>query len=173
MDEHIDAEMDAAMLDPVKQAILLLEEKLKAYDVRLEAIEKVLNDLLLGITQLYDKNKREMGISSFRERRGPLYESARGPWDALVKAGLVDGSASLDEGLYEAMEKLKGEGPDWNDDREIEAIKKFTGGLTEKLRELAKVIPVGSAEMEIELTPEQKAMKDVEALKARRGKNSW
>ncbi len=173
MEEHPDAMQDEAMIDPIRQAILLLEERLKAYDIRIEAIEKVLNELLIGITQLYDRNKREMGISSFREKHGGLYDSARGPWEALAKAGLIDSGLGLDDGLYDAIEKLKSGDAEWNDDKEIDAIKKFAAGLTGKLKELSKSIPVESAEMEIELTPEQKAMKDVEALKARRGKNSW
>jgi hypothetical protein len=147
---HPDEAQDAAMMDNSNDAIANI---LEAIVDRLENLEKaVFDELIGGVKNLYNTNKRKMGVDSLKGKYGKdIDQYADGFRD-------IQGGADLYDKLYDHIEELRsaaGEG--WNDEAEGGVI----SGIMETLKKhlLPKIAEAGP---EIEIETEGKEPEGVE-----------
>ncbi len=150
---HADAPQDAAMLEPVMEAIKMLTG-------RVEELERlVLDELFGGIEKLYNENKRAKGIEGLKGKYGELFAPHM---DALQA---IEPDADVFEKIYDLL-------ADQPEEQWEPSIQGYASTLAEKLAKI-KGVPMGSSSVEVEIaTPaeaeEKPAEEDGFASKIRR-----
>lgn len=152
-DEEVAAEQNAVTVEMLLPILEWFKEEIENLN------KAVFDELIGGVSNLYKKNKKEVGIKGLREKYGAQF----GPYEDSFR-NAADGSELFDR-LYDYLEDLKtkaGEG--WNDEAEGGAI----GSLFDKLKSTfkEKVEPITEA---VEESGEAPKVVEVETVSAADG----
>jgi hypothetical protein len=148
---HPDAEQDAEQMDPVLKCIELLIGKVEELEDRLQKLEcVVMDDLIGGVEKLYKGNLRTTGVKGIQDKYGHLFEPHMGAIKELEPDSDLFGS------LYDLIEEARGGDPEWNDEKELASITGAATSIGEKLMKLRGSIPEGAKPEEpaVEEAPE-------------------
>ena len=122
---HGDAAQDAEQLAPIIKVLEMVIDKFEALEERVECLDKLVTEEIIGgITKLYNEKSRAGGISSMMDK----YKDKFDPYKDFY-GEMTDGS-DLYEKLFDEISEMKGSTPDWND--EVEGSK--VGELAEVLK---------------------------------------
>jgi len=159
---HPDAAQDVAQMTPLIEAVQFLAAQMETMNERIEKIEKVvMEDLIGGITNLYKTNQRDSSIAGLKEKYGSLFDPHKDALDAFYPG--VD----IYDHLQDLLEEMKGE-----DGFSDEA---FDGTVRESVQELQDKIAKltgkqdqnsgepqegGEAKVEVEVSKEEPAEED-------------
>lgn len=156
-DEQADVQLICQVLDeelePVITVIKNILDKITAMDDELDGLAKVVNEEILGgITNLYNTHERFSGISSLSEKYGSLM----GPYKDFYSE-LTNGK-DIYEDLYEELEKFKKSAEEVDDsavDSKVQELSNMLKAKFEKVRgmSIGEEKPV-EVEVEIEKTAE-------------------
>jgi hypothetical protein len=120
---HPDAEQDIQQITPLIEAVQFLAAQMETMNERIEKIEKVvMEDLIGGITNLYKTNQRDSSIAGLKEKYGSLFDPHKDAIDAFYPG--VD----VYEHLQDLLEEMKG-GEGFTDEA-------FDGTVRESVQEL-------------------------------------
>lgn len=173
---HADAEQDIEQLKPLIEAVQFLAGQLETFNDRLEKLEKVvLEDIVGGITDLYKKNQRESSIAGLKEKYGSLFDPHKDALEAFYPG--VD----IYDKIQDMLEQMKGEDgftEEAFDGSVREAVKELQdriGKLTGKQdQDSGNEVPAVAIEVETKSEPvseeDDKIAKTLEAFKAMREK---
>lgn len=135
---HPDIEQDKDFLEPVIQAIELLTNAMDCLNEKVEGLEKVvMDDIIGGVKGLYDDNMKSQSISGIKSKYGSMF-------DPLESAWKEDGD--IYEKLYDVIEELKSK-VDYSPEMEDGEIK----GLAEMLQKKVDVNPSTSNDPVVEI----------------------
>lgn len=149
-----------AEIETLVQALEMLQARLDALEERLAKNESVLMDELIGgLTKLYQGNMRMQGVKGLRERHGGLFEKVLGPYTELYPED------DLFEKVYDLLEGAKGADSEWNDEKEMDSLKKLATAMMDKFKKIAP--KAEEVAVQVELSPEEELGKLVEARKKR------
>lgn len=140
-----DAAQDRQMLQAIVAALETIIDEVETLKKCHEELEHKVNDEIIGgITKLYNENVRMDGISSVKSRYGEQFKPYEGVFQALVD----DPNADIYANLYEKLEEMKsGEG--YNEEAE-------SGYVTSLLDKLKASAPAPAIAVEISEEPASK-----------------
>jgi len=116
-----------AMLEPLVKAIQMICDKLEQLEEKVENLDKLVTDEIIGgITTLYNEKSRMGGIGEMTEK----YKDKFDPYKDFYSS-MTDGS-DLYEKLYDEINSMKGDGSAWNEESEGSAIEGILGQLKAK-----------------------------------------
>jgi len=135
-------------LQELAQALSLLMDRIDAMDkmydalnAHVDTIEKVVNDDLIGgLTKLYDDNDREMGIRDLQDK----YGSEISPYDERIKK--LNPEFDTWGSLHKSLSELKGQ-DGYTDEMGDAHIKSLISGLGDRFPEVAGAKPVAAVEV--------------------------
>ena len=141
-DIHADGGQDMAQfqaaLEPIVTVMQNMLDKMAAMDEEIDALSKLVNEEIIGgITNLYNSKQRMSGISSLQEKYGSLM----GPYKDFY-ADLTDGHDIFEE-LYDDLDDLKKQTPEWSDESEASRVNALVDELKARLDKMnahAKVL---------------------------------
>lgn len=132
---HADVEQDKETMKPLVDAVLALCEKVKAIDEKLEGLDKIVMDEIIGgVTNLYNERKRMSGIDELSGK----YKEKFSPYEGFFKE--LSGS-DLYDALYDEIQNMKGENPEWDDEKESSAIEQILGNIKAKHDKIKGIEP--------------------------------
>jgi hypothetical protein len=135
MEGHTDAAQDIETMQPVIDAVLALCEKVKAIDEKLEGLDKIVMDEIIGgVTNLYNERKRMCGVDELSGK----YKEKFDPYADFYKE--LSGSDLYDK-LYDEIQEMKGGEPEWNEEKESGAIEQILGALKAKHDKIKGITP--------------------------------
>lgn len=131
MDENNDMAQDLDTLKPFKDAILFLADKLEAQQQRIDNLEDLLcNQVIGGIKSLYDDSVRTSGIDSLKSKYGDKITPYEG---VMPEFGIKDWSSEL----YDHLQGMAKDTPDWGDEHESGAIDSLIQNLQAKIDKIS------------------------------------
>lgn len=132
---HADVEQDKEVMQPLVDAVLALCEKVKAIEERLEGLDKIVMDEIIGgVTNLYNERKRMSGIDELSGK----YKEKFSPYEGFFKE--LSGSDLYDK-LYDEIQSMKGEEPEWDEGKESSAIEQILGNIKAKHDKIKGIEP--------------------------------
>lgn len=154
-DEQADVELICKILDeklePIVTVIKQMLDKMAGMDDEIDGLEKLVNEEIIGgITNLYNTKERLSGISSLTEKYGSLM----GPYKDFYSE-MTDG-ADIYEKLYEELEEFKKSAENVDDaqiDAKVQELANVLKSKFEKVQGLGK--PDMAVEIEVEKKPEE------------------
>ena len=131
MDQTNDMAQDLDTLKPFKDAILFLADKLEAQQARIDNLEDLLcNQVICGIKSLYDDSVRTSGIDSLKSKYGEKITPYEG---VMPEFGIKDWASEL----YDHLQGMAQQTPDWGDEHESGAIDSLIANLQAKIDKIA------------------------------------
>lgn len=131
MSGHGDAQQDAEQLAPIIKVLEMVIDKFEALEERVECLDKLVTEEIIGgITKLYNEKSRAGGISSMMEK----YKDKFDPYKDFY-GEMTDGS-DLYEKLFDEISEMKGSTPDWNDDVEGSKVGELADFLKSKFEKV-------------------------------------
>lgn len=119
-------------LQNLVDAILFLANKVESQQERIDDLEDLLcNQVIGGIKNLYHTNLRTAGIESLKGKYGSKIEPFG---EALPSLGIKDWSSEL----YDKIQEMKGEVPDWDDDHETSTVESLIANVQDTIDKIAK-----------------------------------
>jgi len=151
-----DIEQDRALiesiLEPVISSIQELVQLVSEDHEKLELLGHLVQDELIGgITSVYEKHQRDKGIAGLSEKYGEAF----GPFKDFFSE--LSGGKDVYEALFEDLEELKGSSEGWDDDKEKARVDEVVGGLKSKRDSLSKFGQPAVSEIEVEIKKEPEA----------------
>ena len=132
---HADEQQDKETMEPLVQAVLALCEKVKSLEEKVEGLDKIVMDEIIGgVTNLYNERKRMSGIDELSGK----YKEKFSPYEGFFKE--LSGS-DLYDALYDEIQNMKGEGSDWDDEKESGAIEQILGNIKAKHDKIKGIEP--------------------------------
>jgi len=163
--DHADQAQDQAMLEPIVKAIELMIDKFEMLEERVEALDKLVTDEIIGgITTLYNEKSRMCGISDMQNK----YKDMADPYQDFYKEY---SNGSLYDDLYDEISKLKQETPEWNDEAESGKVSELLDMVRQKKEKLSGMggAPDGVAiEVKTETEPSDKQGELVDRIRKMR-----
>lgn len=152
-------------LEPIVTVIKQMLDKMAAMDEEIDSLTKLVNEEIIGgITNLYNSKQRMSGISSLSEK----YGDKMGPYKDFYSE-LTDGKDIYTE-LYDELDNLKNESEDWSDDVEAQRVSALADELKSRLERM-KSHTGSAAEIVVETKSEPvKSDQDILIEKIRRMK---
>ena len=157
-------------LGPIVTVIKQMLDKIESIEEELNGLEKVVNEEIIGgITKLYNEKERMSGISSLSEK----YGSIMGPYKDFYSE-LTDGS-DLYEKLYDELQEFKTSAPEADDaavDAKVQELADLLKSKFEKIKGLGqdRTAPDVSIEVATE-SPADKGGALVDKIKAMKAKS--
>ena len=167
MDEHLDAEQDFGQLQPIITVIQQMLDKMAAMDEEIDSLTKLVNEEIIGgITNLYNSKQRVSGISSLSEKYGDKMGQYKDFYSDLT------GGADIYESLYDELDELKKDSEDWGDEKEAARIDELVNELKSRLERMKShtvgmgegAAPVGEVSIEVETAAPAEEKSEMEAL---------
>jgi vacuolar-type H+-ATPase subunit I/STV1 len=156
---HPDAEQDIQQITPLIEAVQFLAAQMETMNERIEKIEKVvMEDLIGGITNLYKTNQRDSSIAGLKEKYGSLFDPHKDAIDAFYPG--VD----VYEHLQDLLEEMKG-GEDFSEDAFDGTVRESVQELQDKIAKLTGKQDQNSGEpvaVEVEVEKTEEAPKEEE-----------
>jgi len=167
--QHGDEAQDQAMLDPIITVIKQMLDKMAAMDEEIDALTKLVNEEIIGgITNLYNSKQRMSGISSMSEKYGEMVS----PYKDFY--GELSGGKDIFEELYNDLDEMKSKSEDWSDEKEAARVQQLADELKGRLERMAKIgssvlggsseesgEPAGSVEIEVATPKDEKGSSDL------------
>lgn len=98
--EHADMESDKEFLNPIIEAIELLMQAVETISDKLDTLEKVvMDDIIGGVKELHDGNVRSMNISNVRDKYSSVFDPLESSWKD---------EGDIYEKIFDKIEELKG-----------------------------------------------------------------
>jgi len=173
---HSDEEQDEGMLEPIKTVLKQMLDKIAAMDEEIDALTKLVNEEIIGgITNLYNSKQRMTGISSLSEK----YGESMSPYKDFY--GELSGGKDLFEELYNDLDEMKQKTEDWDDTKEAARVQQLADDLKARLERMTSMgsklmgggEPEKSVEIEVETPKEGKGSSDlvdkIKRMKAKAG----
>jgi len=130
-DIHGDEQQDTAMLEPIVTVIKQILDKMAAMDEEISALGKLVNEEIIGgITNLYNSKQRSAGIDGLQEKYGPVMGQYKDFYQDLKQDGDIYGD------LYDDLDELKASSADWNDEAEASRVNELADMLKQKLESM-------------------------------------
>lgn len=153
-DEQADVELICRVLEeklePIVTVLKQMLDKMAAMDDEIDGLEKLVNEEIIGgITNLYNTKERLSGISGLSSKYGELM----GPYKDFYSE-MTDG-ADLYEKLYDELEEFKASAESVDDaaiDAKVQELASILKSKFEKVQGLGK--PQMEVEIEVEKKPE-------------------
>jgi len=167
MNMHDDEAQDQAQLDPIITVIKQILDKMASMDEEIDALKKLVNEEIIGgITNLYNSKQRMSGISSMSEKYGEIVS----PYKDFY--GELSGGRDIFEELYNDLDEMKSKSEDWSDEKEAARVQQLADELKGRLERMAKIgtsvlggsseaMPETSVELEVETPKEEKGSSDL------------
>lgn len=167
-DESADLDLIQQALEPIVTVIKQMLDKIGAMDEEIDGLAKLVNEEIIGgITNLYNTKERMSGISSLSEKYGSLM----GPYKDFYSE-MTDGK-DVYEALYDELDEFKKTAESVDDaqvDAKVAELANLLKGKFEKVRGMS------GPQMEVEIEVEKKdeteedPFQKVLAMKKRLGK---
>lgn len=142
-------------LNPIITVIKQMLDKMGLMDEELDSLAKLVNEEIIGgITNLYNTKERLSGISGLSSKYGEMFSPYKDFYSELT-----DGS-DIYEKLYDELSEVKKGSESWSDDDEMNKIKEIAEMLKGKFDKIRGV--PAATEIEVEVTKE---MPEVEEKK--------
>lgn len=126
-----DSLQDLNQLQPIITVMKQMLDKMAAMDEEIDALSKLVNEEIIGgITNLYNSKQRISGVSSLQEKYGKLM----GPYKDFY-SDLTDGHDVYEE-LYDDLDEVKKSTEDWSDEREAEYVNSLIDQLKSRLEKM-------------------------------------
>ena len=123
-----DSLQDLGQLQPIITVIQQMLDKIEAMDNEIDSLSKLVNEEIIGgITNLYNSKQRMSGISCLQEKYGKIM----GPYKDFY-SDLTDGHDVYEE-LYDELDEVKKSAEDWNDEREASYVNSLIDELKSRL----------------------------------------
>ena len=167
MNMHDDEAQDQAQLDPIITVIKQILDKMASMDEEIDALKKLVNEEIIGgITNLYNSKQRMSGISSMSEKYGEIVS----PYKDFY--GELSGGRDIFEELYNDLDEMKSKSEDWSDEKEAARVQQLADELKGRLERMAKIgtsvlggsseaMPETSVELAVETPKEEKGSSDL------------
>ena len=167
MNMHDDEAQDQAQLDPIITVIKQILDKMASMDEEIDALKKLVKEEIIGgITNLYNSKQRMSGISSMSEKYGEIVS----PYKDFY--GELSGGRDIFEELYNDLDEMKSKSEDWSDEKEAARVQQLADELKGRLERMAKIgtsvlggsseaMPETSVELEVETPKEEKGSSDL------------
>ncbi len=125
-----DEDQDLQMLKPFKDAIEFLADKLQSQQDRIDNLEDLLcNQLIGGIKGLYDTSIKTSGIESLKTKYGEKIS----PFESVMpELGIKDWSSEL----YDHLQNMRDNTPEYNDEHEMGIVDSLVKNLQEKISKI-------------------------------------
>lgn len=134
--EHPDAAEDVEQMEPVFKVLELLINKVEEVENRLQKLEcVVMDDLIGGIEGLYKSNTRAQGIKDIQGKYGHLFDPHM---DAIKE---LEPDSDLYDALYEMLDSVKGADPEWNDEKELSSVSNFATSIGDRIGKIRGSAP--------------------------------
>jgi predicted RNase H-like nuclease (RuvC/YqgF family) len=161
--EQTDIEQDEATIAPLVQALEYLVEKIEALEAKVCQLDKtVMEDIIGGITNLYDENIHTQKKAGIKAKYGKHFE----PFEGALKELYPDDD--IYESLMGEIESMKG-GEGYTEDGEGSKVQEIADRLKEKLSKASEAVggPKATvAEVTVEKTSgDDDLMKEIDRLK--------
>jgi hypothetical protein len=168
--QHGDEAQDQAQLEPIITVIKQILDKMTAMDEELDSLSKLVNEEIIGgITNLYNSKQRMSGISSLSEKYGEKVS----PYKDFY--GELSGGSDIFEALYNDLDEMKSQTADWSDEKEAARVEQLADELKSRLERMSsigsKVLggstgstegePDSSVEIAVEAPKEEKGSSDL------------
>jgi len=128
---HTDAQADAEQLAPIIKVLEMVIDKFEALEERVECLDKLVTEEIIGgITKLYNEKSRAGGISSMMDK----YKDKFDPYKDFY-GEMTDGS-DLYEKLFDEINEMKGSNPEWNDEVEGSKVGELADILKSKFEKV-------------------------------------
>ena len=126
-----DESQDAAQLAPIVKVLEMIIDKFEALEERVECLDKLVTEEIIGgITKLYNEKSRMGGISSMSEK----YKDKFDPYKDFY--GEMTGGQDLYEKLFDEISEMKGSSPDWNDETEGSKVSELAEMIKSKFEKI-------------------------------------
>ena len=123
-----DSLQDLGQLQPIITVIQQMLDKIEAMDEEIDSLSKLVNEEIIGgITNLYNSKQKLSGISSLQEKYGAMM----GPYKDFY-SDLTDGHDVYEE-LYDDLDEVKKSAEDWSDEKEAEYVNSLIDELKSRL----------------------------------------
>lgn len=123
-----DSLQDLSFLEPIVAVMKQMLDKIAAMDEEIDALSKLVNEEIIGgITNLYNSKQRMSGVGCLQEKYGKLM----GPYKDFY-SDLTNGHDMYEE-LYDELDEVKKSAEDWNDEREAEYVSSLVDELKSRL----------------------------------------
>ena len=111
---HSDEQADIEMLKPLISVVQQLIERMAAMDEQIECLSKLVNEEIIGgITNLYNSKKRMAGISDLQSK----YAEMMGPYKDFYSE--ITNGSDIYEQLYDELEEFKQGKESFSDEDEM------------------------------------------------------
>lgn len=145
-DESADLELIQQALEPIVTVIKQMLNKINCMDEEIDGLAKLVNEEIIGgITNLYNTKERMCGISSLSEKYGSLM----GPYKDFYSE-MTDGK-DVYEALYDELDEFKKSSEELDDsavDSKVQELANLLKGKFEKVRGMSG--PAIEVEVEVE-----------------------
>jgi hypothetical protein len=155
MDDHTDEPQDLQMLEPFKNAILFLADKVEAQQAQIDNLTDLLqNQIIGGIKDLYTSSVRDSGISALKQKYGEKVS----PFEsALPELGVKDWGSEL----YDHINDQKANTPDWGEEHESGTVDNLLKAVQDKIAKISSVTGAKPVAASVTLTkPEVEPVED-------------
>jgi len=119
------------ILEKYKEAILFLSEKIEGLKDRVDNLEDLLcNQVIGGIKNLYDTSVRTDGVNAIKGK----YSEKISPFEGVLpEFGIKDWSNEL----YDHLDKMRKDNPDFSDEDEGATVEQLLNKIQEKVSKIA------------------------------------
>ena len=132
--QHGDEAQDQAQLEPIITVIKQILDKMAAMDEEIDALTKLVNEEIIGgITNLYNSKQRMSGISSMSEKYGEMVS----PYKDFY--GELSGGRDIFEELYNDLDEMKSKSEDWSDEKEAARVQQLADELKSRLERMSSI----------------------------------
>jgi hypothetical protein len=162
---HEDAQEDAAQLEPLVKVIEMLCDKFEALEERVEALDKLVTEEIIGgITTLYNEKSRLSGISGITEKYKDKFDPYKDFYSEVAGGDLY-------EKLYDEIQSMKEGREDWNDEEEGAKVGELAEMLGGKFNKIKGIGAPTAVEVEIQKTeaPQDDGLSKIRSMRSKFG----
>lgn len=157
VDQEADLEQIRQVIEPIVTVIKQILEKLSMMDEEIDSLTRLVNDEIIGgITNLYNKKSRLDGISSLGSKYGEIMNPYKDFYSELTEG------RDIFEALFDELEDYKKSSPDMNDEVIESKVKELAEALHQKMEKMKSF--GGSSEGSISIAVESPEVKKIEEV---------
>lgn len=157
VDQEADLEQIRQVIEPIVTVIKQILEKLSMMDEEIDSLARLVNDEIIGgITNLYNKKSRLDGISSLGSKYGEIMNPYKDFYSELTEG------RDIFEALFDELEDYKKSSPDMNDEVIESKVKELAEALHQKMEKMKSF--GGASEGSISIAVESPEVKKIEEV---------
>lgn len=159
-----DQKMIAEALEPIVTVIQQMLNKIEAMDEELDSLAKLVNEEIIGgITNLYNTKERLSKVSCLKEKFGPKMDQYSDFYKEMTDKDIY-------EGLYDEIEELKASAENLDDsaiDAKVDELSNILKAKMEKIKGFG--VPAVAASVEVVENGPDKLVEKLRQMKAKSG----